>query len=66
MAYLVRTRLSAMMFVFYFGVGAWVVTLSTYLMSAPIKGGLNFSTNQVGLIYSAFAFGGIRGVRDQR
>src|SRR5437870_6860577 len=56
---LVRTRLAAVMFVFFFSLGAWVVTLSTYLMSAPIKGGLNFSTNQVGLIYSAFAFGGM-------
>lgn len=55
----VRTRLSAMMFLFFFGLGAWVVTLSTYLMSAPIKGGLNFTTAQVGLIYSTFAFGGM-------
>lgn len=59
MARLVRTRLSAMMFVFYFGVGAWVVTLSTYLMSAPVRGGLNFTTHEVGLVYSAFAFGGM-------
>jgi MFS family permease len=56
---LVRTRLSAMMFLFYFGLGSWVVTLSTYLMTAPIKGGLNFTTVEVGLIYSAFAFGGM-------
>lgn len=56
---LVRTRLSAMMFLFYFALGSWAVTLSTYLMSAPIKGGLNFSTQQVGWIYSTFAFGGM-------
>ena len=56
---LVRTRLAAVMFVFYFSLGAWVVTLSTFLMSAPIKGGLNFTTGEVGLIYSAFAFGGM-------
>jgi MFS family permease len=55
----VRTRLSVMMFLFYFGMGAWVVTLSTYLMSAPIRGGLNFTTGEVGLIYSAFAVGGM-------
>ena len=53
----VRTRLSAMMFAFYFAVGAWVITFSTYLMSAPIKGGLNFTTTEVGLIYSTSAFG---------
>jgi membrane-associated protease RseP (regulator of RpoE activity) len=35
---------SAMMFLFYFALGAWAVTLSTYLMSAPVKGGLNFTT----------------------
>ncbi len=56
---LLRTRLSAMMFVFYFGLGSWVVTLATYLMSAPIRGGLNFSTGEVALVYSAFAFGGM-------
>jgi nucleoside transporter len=56
---LVGTRLSAMMFAFYFGLGAWVVTLSTYLMSSPLRGGLNFSTAEVALIYSTFAFGGM-------
>ena len=56
---LVRTRLSVMMFLFFFAVGAWVVTLSTYLMSAPTRGGLNFTTTQVGWMYSTFAFGGM-------
>jgi nucleoside transporter len=56
---LVRTRLAAVMFVFYFSLGAWVVTLSTFLMSAPVKGGLNFTTGEVGFVYSAFAFGGM-------
>lgn len=55
----VRARLCVMMFVFYLGMGAWVVTLSTYLMSAPVKGGLNFTTREVGLVYSTFAFGGM-------
>jgi len=55
----VRARLAAMMFAFYFGLGAWVVTLSTYLMSAPTRGGLNFTTAEVGWVYSTFAFGGM-------
>lgn len=54
---LVRTRLSAMMFLFYAGLGAWAVTASTYLLSSPIKGGLNFTTGEVGWIYSTFALG---------
>ncbi len=54
-----RTRLSAMMFLFYFALGSWAVTLSTYLMSAPSLGGLNFTTAEVGWIYSTFAFGGM-------
>jgi hypothetical protein len=55
----VRTRLSVMMFAFYFSVGAWVVTLSTYLMSAPFAGGLYFTTVELGWIYSASAVGGM-------
>jgi nucleoside transporter len=55
----VRVRLSAMMFLFFFSVGSWAVTLSTYLMSAPTRGGLNFTTNEVGWVYSTFAFGGM-------
>ena len=55
----VRTRLSAMMFLFYFALGSWAVTLSTYLMSAPVKGGLNFTTAEVGWVYSTFAIGGV-------
>lgn len=54
---LLRTRLSAMMFLFYFALGSWAVTLSTYLMSAPTLGGLNFSTPEVGWVYSTFAIG---------
>lgn len=55
----VPARLSAMMFLFYFGLGAWVPTLSTYVMSAPTAGGQNFTTAEVGLLYSTFAFGGM-------
>jgi nucleoside transporter len=59
MAPLVRARLSAMMFLYFFAVGAWVVTLSAYLMSDPTRGGLNFTTSEVGWVYSTFAFGGV-------
>ena len=41
---LVPARLAVMMFLFYFALGAWIVTLSTFLMSAPTRGGLNFTT----------------------
>lgn len=55
----VRTRLSAMMFLVYFALGSWGVTAGTYLLSAPTRGGLNFTTAQVGWIYSTFAIGGM-------
>ncbi len=55
----VRTRLSAMMFLVYFALGSWGVTTGTFLMSSPTKGGLNFTTEQVGWIYSTFAIGGM-------
>lgn len=55
----VGLRLSIMMFLFYFAVGSWVVTLSTFLMTSPFRGGLSFSTSEVGWIYSTFAIGGI-------
>ena len=44
--------------------GSWAVTLSTFLMSSPLRGGLNFSTHEVGWIYSTFAFGGMAAVLD--
>jgi len=56
---LVRTRLSAMMFLFYPGLGAWAITTGTYLLSSPLKGGLNFTTAEVGWIYSTFAIGAV-------
>jgi MFS family permease len=55
----VTARLSVMMLLFYLGLGAWVPTLSTYLMSSPTRGGLNFTTGEVGWLYSSFAFGGM-------
>ncbi|MBX9579713.1 MAG: MFS transporter [Gemmataceae bacterium] len=55
----VAARLAVLMFGFYFGLGAWVPTLSTYLMSSPDRGGLGLPTAEVGLVYSTFAFGGM-------
>lgn len=57
----VRTRLSAMMFLFYSSLGAWAVTIATYLKkpAAAADGGLNFDGHQVGLIFSTFAIGGV-------
>jgi len=59
MTVLVRTRLSAMMFLFYASLGAWAVTTGTYLLEAPTLGGLCFATGQVGWIYSTYALGGM-------
>ena len=53
----VRTRLSAMMFLFYASLGSWAVTASTFLLNSPDKGGLGYTTQQVGWIYSTFALG---------
>ena len=50
-----RLRLSAMMFLQYFVLGAWVVTLPTFLMAAPPDGGLNLSAEHVGLIISTLS-----------
>lgn len=54
-----RTRLSAMMFLFYFGVGAWIVTLPTYLLSPPTRGGLYFTTAETGWVMSTTALSGM-------
>lgn len=54
-----RFRLSAMMFLQYISLGAWAVTLATFLLSSPLKGGLAFSPQQVSWIYSTLAIGGI-------
>jgi nucleoside transporter len=50
-----RLRLSAMMFLQYFVLGAWVVTLPTFLMAAPPDGGLNLPAEQVGLVIATLS-----------
>src|SRR5262245_9788491 len=50
-------RLSAMMFLQYFILGSWAVTLPTYLMATPTEGGLNLSARDVGLLYGTMAIG---------
>ncbi|MGL6077063.1 MAG: MFS transporter [Fimbriiglobus sp.] len=55
----VRWRLSGMMFLLYFSLGSWAVTLSSYLMMPAAKGGLSFSADLVGWTYSTFAFAGM-------
>lgn len=56
---LVRTRLSAMMLLFYSSLGAWAVTAATYLKKPISEGGLSFDSYQVGWIFSTFAIGGL-------
>ncbi len=58
MARAVRPRLAAMMFLHYFVMGAWIVTLTTYLLAPPGEG-LHFTPTQVGWIYSTLAIGGL-------
>lgn len=53
-------RLAGMMFLHYFVMGAWIVTLTTFLL-APPGVGLNFTPGQVGWIYSTLAVGGFVG-----
>ena len=55
-----RGRLAVMMFLHYFTMGAWIVTLTTFLL-APPGVGLNFTPGQVGWIYSTLAVGGFVG-----
>ncbi len=54
-----RFRLSCMMFGQYLIVGSWAVTLATYLMSSPLKGGLHFPAAYAGGVYSTMAIAGI-------
>jgi nucleoside transporter len=48
-----------MMFGQYLILGSWIVTLATYLMSSPARGGLNFPAADAAWIYSTTAFAGI-------
>ncbi|MCS7269826.1 MAG: MFS transporter [Gemmataceae bacterium] len=50
-------QLAGMMFLQYFGLGAWVVPLTRYLQAPVSEGGLGFVPLQVAWIYSTFAFG---------
>jgi nucleoside transporter len=54
----VAARLAVMMFLHYFVMGAWIVTLTTFLLE-PAGVGLNFTPGQVGWIYSTLAIGGL-------
>ena len=54
-----RFRLSAMMFGQFLIMGTWAVTLGTFLMASPLKGGMNFSPSHTGWIYSTLALAGI-------
>src|SRR5580704_14535472 len=54
-----RFRLSAMMFGQYLIIGSWLVTLGTFLMSSPLKGGMHFPPSYAGWIYSTLALAGI-------
>jgi nucleoside transporter len=54
-------RLAIGMGLFYFALGAWIVTLSSYLMAPSAQGGLAFSPAQTAWIYSASALAGLTG-----
>jgi nucleoside transporter len=52
-------RLAVMMFLQYFGLGAWSVPLTRYLPGTPESGGLGLSPIEVGVIYMTLAIGGL-------
>ena len=52
-------RLMGMMFLQYFALGSWVVTLAKYLGSASWENGLDFDPVRVAGIYSTYAIGGL-------
>jgi nucleoside transporter len=55
---MMRARLAGMMFLQYFVMGIWSVTIPTFLMTAIPEGGLGLSGMQVGLLYSTHAVAG--------
>lgn len=55
MGWPLRARLAGMMFLQYFVLGAWVVTLPTFLMAPPPEGGLNLPAERVGLIIATLS-----------
>lgn len=55
----VRFRLSAMMFLEFFIWGAWFVTMGTYLLQSPDKGGLGASAVEVGIAFATQSIGAI-------
>jgi nucleoside transporter len=54
-----HARLAVMMFIQYFSLGAWAVTLAKYLGKPAAQGGLGFDPPEIGGIYSTFAIGGL-------
>lgn len=55
----VPARLAGMMFLQYFGLGAWIIPLTRYLPAPPEGGGLGFAPTQVGYVYMTLAIGGL-------
>jgi nucleoside transporter len=55
----VPARLAMMMFLQYFGMGAWIIPLTRYLPAAPEHGGLQFTATEVGFVYMTLAIGGL-------
>ncbi len=53
--------LSVMMFSVYMVMGAWAISLATYLAAPIPEGGLGFSKSQVAWVYSASAFSALVG-----
>jgi nucleoside transporter len=48
-----------MMFLQYFGLGAWIVPLARYLQAAPADGGAGFTPAEVGLMYASLPVAGM-------